>query len=696
MNRFLAKRIIFLCLFALTTSALLSSNYLLTRGFDWLQISVISVAAVCRAPATQWIFVLCLDSYFAMFLIFEARTQGGISFFRFLNVNLWLAGLVLFALGDYALHYRTATSVMQVPVLLTGIVFGKTTSFLCRAGSTFLSVHRAIFVSMVLLAGAALWQPPFFSHFQYHAVTRWGGVFGNPNLYGLLMGTGVVLASSLAFVHWSSEFNKWRRIVSVSLCCFVTIVCGIGLVKSFSRGAWVATIITLLFFSLSWIQRLGYRNCGQPDAEFRFKVPLFIVHNLRSICIVIASLIVLLFWQVRFSEYLPVQRIVSMTNPADYSWRNRVAAWEGAIRMTAEKPLNGFGWGQTESTYQEKYLPSRLTDGAAVEMNDYLMLSASAGVPALICFVIYIWLSLTAKNTMQKVEISPPVNRHLSPQSVCRAGAIVLLAGFWFDGGLFKLPVGPIFWMLMELGRVESPVGDGATSPVASVETHKPKIGNRSRTTHIVSYGKMEMWLRCGAWSLAAIALLQSTVYLGTPFFPVSKRSLAIARKCLISPKETGDFDFLATNFIWRGRELKILLEHANLSNYNRELVKWQLDDAIYREYVLAPTIVQARDGTMNWRWALWENFYPRIRHETNSAVAAAIVLEQLHQRVIIVSPGPLTIDAMWRQKDADTEGFEALCVAAWRSVGIPAQLGADGRAEFFSYGKWQNAAAGE
>ncbi len=37
-------------------------------------------------------------------------------------------------------------------------------------------------------------------------------------------------------------------------------------------------------------------------------------------------------------------------------------------------------------------------------------------------------------------------------KTACRAGAIVLLVAFWFDGGLFKLPTAAVFWVLLELG----------------------------------------------------------------------------------------------------------------------------------------------------------------------------------------------------------------------------------------------------
>jgi hypothetical protein len=37
----------------------------------------------------------------------------------------------------------------------------------------------------------------------------------------------------------------------------------------------------------------------------------------------------------------------------------------------------------------------------------------------------------------------------------CRAGAVVLLVGSWFDGGLFKLATASTFWILLELGRAD-------------------------------------------------------------------------------------------------------------------------------------------------------------------------------------------------------------------------------------------------
>ena len=45
----------------------------------------------------------------------------------------------------------------------------------------------------------------------------------------------------------------------------------------------------------------------------------------------------------------------------------------------------------------------------------------------------------------------------LALSAVCRAVAVDMLVGFWFDGGLFKLATGATFWVLLELGR-EQPI----------------------------------------------------------------------------------------------------------------------------------------------------------------------------------------------------------------------------------------------
>jgi O-antigen ligase len=170
-------------------------------------------------------------------------------------------------------------------------------------------------------------------------------------------------------------------------------------------------------------------------------------NNWLPLSVVLMSAVVLVFWHFRQTNWHPAQRALSAVNTIDFSWRNRIAAWEGALQIAAERPWFSAGWNQPELLYEHYYLPPRLNESAAIEMNDYLMLAATLGIPALFCFGMYLWLSLTRKLEMTEMGWL---------KTTCRAGAIVLLVGFWFDGGLFKLPTAATFWILLELGNTET------------------------------------------------------------------------------------------------------------------------------------------------------------------------------------------------------------------------------------------------
>ena len=176
-------------------------------------------------------------------------------------------------------------------------------------------------------------------------------------------------------------------------------------------------------------------------------------------------MVVLGYWHFRQTEHLVTRRAFSMGNVNDFSWRNRLSAWEGTWQMMADRPWFGFGWNQPEPVYEYYYLADETmeaSDAAAIQMNDYLMLGATLGIPALFCFMAYLWLSLTHSGFgVPPLGGAPPKPRERGTPNltadflpvICRAGAIVLLVGFWFDGGLFKLPTAATFWILLELGR---------------------------------------------------------------------------------------------------------------------------------------------------------------------------------------------------------------------------------------------------
>jgi len=124
----------------------------------------------------------------------------------------------------------------------------------------------------------------------------------------------------------------------------------------------------------------------------------------------------------------------------------------------------GVGWNNAVSLYAKDYSPPE-NGAAALTTNDYLMLGTQLGWPGLICFVTYVALRLGVgrdKLAVRSVRLGNNSNQNLSCDSeignvvVCRAGAMVLLVAFWFDGGLFHLATAAVFWVLLELGADRS------------------------------------------------------------------------------------------------------------------------------------------------------------------------------------------------------------------------------------------------
>ena len=656
------------------------------------------ISLICHAPATQWMVIACLSVYLCVFLFLERRTNRAHRI-QFGNANLWL-GTFVFAivlrhtLGETGIHSE------QTVILLSGVVLGKAVTIRIlgkdKAGKTDSLRMWLLCIGLLLLAGTI--APSAGREFRYHGLMRWSSAWSNPNLYGLLMAVGLVLSSGFLIRDFGRK-HWWLFPVIGAAGLY-----GAGLFKSYSRGAWVAAAFGIVYL----VSRvLPSQKSKAEYCDISWRHPKW-----RFFSVILIFLPVLAFWQFRFTEWAPARRLFSAVNVNDFSWRNRVTAWQGAMRMMGERPWIGHGLGNAESVYEEKFRPPQLDNGAAIQMNDFLALGASAGVPALICFLVYVGLSL--RNPRPTVHIpqlprGPDSGTEVSEfqdlawlQATCRAGAIVLLVGFFFDGGLFKLATGSVFWILLELGRVDRYRGGAEAQRVPDPATEI--AGPKSTELSLAPADKMnppepalprklapwEIWLRRAAWVLGIAAVSESAILLATPFFGVNNTTLAISRHYLVPPSAVADLNLLATNVDWSSRKLRPLLQHASLANYNRQLINWKLDDAIYHDYVLDPSIDPARDGQLAWRRKLWEYFYLPMRKENDPASAAQIVLKFLHQRIATVPVGPATIEQMWRAKQADEKGIQALEVAAFRSVGIPARLNSDGHAELFSDGKWQ------
>ena len=811
---------------------LLSEFFVSSDQLGWLQTVYLELSTFFVDPQTQWLTVLCLACYFIALMVLEIRLAASKGGKRLLILSICLVICVACVLSRYAIAYASGSTGAVIPAFLAGIVFAKAISA-GLMGKYFSENKRTLILLIAcLLAGISRLHMRNGRAFDYDNITRWCGPWDNPNVYGMMMGVGMILGFGLGIWEMGGfrfsvfGFRVWA-ILRVLLSFIAVIVCGIGLFKSYSRGAWVATICGLAYIVVqrfrvwdfgSHMEVRGRRESSKfqvpssgegpiskdpGSAECVTRAVCWLLQNWRALAVIMVSVAVIAFWQFRFTAWRPASRVFSIAKINDFSWRKRVTASEGAIRMMVDKPWFGYGWGQAEEVYQRKYCPPQLENGLAIQMNDYFMLGISAGAPALACFLVYVALSLRepkseirnpkvagqsrgwiaglvdkwifakaccvfppwrretgapgeiASIDTKHSSLNAPLERTLDfepgsldwSKTLCRAGGIALLVGFWFDGGLFKPATGSVFWILLELGRADTngheadlPRANRGVSTTFAEVTARPerleksqeRVSNEMRTEqsewHLVRAGgtRVPLW-KWVAGVVGALALIETIVLVGVPFLPVNQATLAIARHWLVPPKAVEDLDFLAAEMTAqpalargdesqpgksRGRDarvtklqLGILLQHASLANYNRQIINWPVDDEVYRDYVLWPKLFSESPkkiqsptssaappvpGNLNWRRALWEYFYPPVRHEVDPLAAAGIVVKFLRQRVSVVPHGPLTIEEIWRQRKADVNGFEALKVAAFRSVGIPARLNENGHAELFANGKWQ------
>jgi len=216
----------------------------------------------------------------------------------------------------------------------------------------------------------------------------------------------------------------------------------VGLVFSYSRGAWLGTAIGLLYLAKIY-----------GKLQWRLVLPgIFIV-----------AAVVWFFWNATPDNAPWYVKRMDFGRP---SAQHRVSAWRGAFQMMRDH-LFGVGWNKAVETYEKNYSPPE-GGASALTMNSYLMLGTELGIPGLLCFVAYVGLCFRktphlirpaatfSPSDAEKGKILSPVTYHSSLQATCRAGALVLLVAFWFDGGLFDLPTASVFWILLELGASHS------------------------------------------------------------------------------------------------------------------------------------------------------------------------------------------------------------------------------------------------
>jgi hypothetical protein len=74
-----------------------------------------------------------------------------------------------------------------------------------------------------------------------------------------------------------------------------------------------------------------------------------------ALAIITVSVGVLASWSFRHTERAVARRAYTVANANDFSWRKRMAAYEGGLQMEADRPGFGFGWNQPAPLYDRYY-----------------------------------------------------------------------------------------------------------------------------------------------------------------------------------------------------------------------------------------------------------------------------------------------------------------------------------------------------
>jgi hypothetical protein len=205
---------------------------------------------------------------------------------------------------------------------------------------------------------------------------------------------------------------------------------------------------------------------------------------------------------------------------------------------------------------------------------------------------------------------------------------------------------------------------------------------------------RLEICVRIAALFAGGWAVLLTLIHLVTPQLPVNGLTRELADEFLVRPEWKSDFAFVLQAAPERGKRLGALLQHVELANLQRQQFYKDLGPSHFQEFVLSPIVDTTPVAELDWRRTLWENFYPRVRRESEPLAGAQIVVRFLRQRVGISAAFPyrVGVETIWTQGMTDAAGFERIYVAALRSVGIAARLDSSGNAEIWNGKSWINA----
>ncbi|HWY30043.1 MAG TPA: hypothetical protein VNX46_04780, partial [Candidatus Acidoferrum sp.] len=215
---------------------------------------VTDVPIRCLAPRIQCMLFLLLGTYFAFILYLRGRFH---CFWDITNSIPWLISFFTISTVRYFFDLSSTTDALNllIAAFISQAIALCVVSVSKNDGAESLdnSINYAVFSLLLAMALGGMWLNHFGITYTYDGWPRWTGAWDNPNICGMLMGTGATLAIAMLVVAkneeeiWSEENVKRKaRIMFLSVLAVMMLV---GLAMSYSRDACCGTTVGLLYFA---------------------------------------------------------------------------------------------------------------------------------------------------------------------------------------------------------------------------------------------------------------------------------------------------------------------------------------------------------------------------------------------------------------------------------------------------------------
>jgi len=243
---------------------------------------------------------------------------------------------------------------------------------------------------------------------------RAAGVFRQPNPFGGYVNHSLSIGVSLSFAWllWLADHPQartFRNAVLGTALIATTGVLGLGLLLSWSRGAWLGAAAGLGVVGLGWLwsrPRMRHECTNRRFADGKRPIRAFVSHSWTALVLLwlVATLGVgfLAAGGMRLLPQAPVERLVSglrtfttldargaVITDANFATLERVAHWQAALGMWRDHFWTGVGIGNYEAAYAE-YALAKWPYALGHAHNIYLNMAAEVGLIGLMAYLLFV------------------------------------------------------------------------------------------------------------------------------------------------------------------------------------------------------------------------------------------------------------------------------------------------------------------